>query len=68
MAKCADALSAAGSCWSENGADGTATLTAALIKGYMAHIGHPICGDGKYAGEDAHPGGPIARRLHLRHG
>ena len=33
---------------------------------HMAHIGHPICGDGKYGGEDAHSeGGLVARRLHL---
>ena len=35
------------------------------LRVHMAHIGHPICGDGKYAGGDAHPGGMIARRLHL---
>ena len=35
------------------------------LRVHMAHIGHPICGDGKYAGDDAHPGGLIARRLHL---
>ena len=35
------------------------------LRVHMAHIGHPICGDGKYGGGDAHPGGLIARRLHL---
>ena len=35
------------------------------LRVHMAHIGHPICGDGKYAGDDAYPGGLIARRLHL---
>jgi len=35
------------------------------LRVHMAHIGHPICGDGKYAGDYAHPGGLIARRLHL---
>lgn len=32
---------------------------------HMAHNGTPICGDGKYGGEAAHPGGMFARRLHL---
>lgn len=33
---------------------------------HMAHIGHPICGDGKYGGAEAHSeGGLVARRLHL---
>ena len=35
------------------------------LRVHMTHIGYPICGDGKYAGDDAHPGGLIARRLHL---
>ena len=35
------------------------------LRVHMAHIGHPICGDGKYAGDGAHPGGLIPRRLHL---
>ena len=32
---------------------------------HMALIGHVICGDGKYGGVDAHPGGMVARQLHL---
>jgi len=35
------------------------------LRVHMAHIGSPICGDGKYGGEAAHPGGLIAGRLHL---
>ena len=35
------------------------------LRVHMAHLGNPICGDGKYAGDNAHPGGLIARRLHL---
>jgi len=35
------------------------------LRVHMVHLGNPICGDGKYAGDDAHPGGLIARRLHL---
>ena len=35
------------------------------LRVHMAHIGTPICGDGKYAGDEAHPGGVMARRLHL---
>lgn len=35
------------------------------IRAHCAAIGHPIAGDGKYGGFDAHPGGEIARRLHL---
>ena len=31
----------------------------------MAYNGTPICGDGKYGGEAAHPGGMVPRRLHL---
>ncbi len=32
---------------------------------HMAHEGHPIAGDGKYGGAEAHPGGLVAKRLHL---
>ena len=35
------------------------------LRVHMAHEGHPIVGDGKYGGQDAHPGGLVARRLHL---
>ncbi len=35
------------------------------LRVHMAHVGHPIIGDGKYGGEAAHPGGAIAGRLHL---
>jgi 23S rRNA pseudouridine955/2504/2580 synthase len=35
------------------------------LRVHMAHLGTPICGDGKYGGEAAHPGGLVARRLHL---
>ena len=35
------------------------------LRVHMAHIGHPICGDGKYAGDNAHAGGLIVRKLHL---
>lgn len=35
------------------------------LRVHMAHIGHPIMGDGKYGGEAAHPGGVIAGKLHL---
>ena len=39
------------------------------LRVHMAHAGHPIVGDGKYGGERrdaaAHPGGALARRLHL---
>ncbi len=35
------------------------------LRAHMAAIGHPIVGDGKYGGASAHPGGEIARRLHL---
>ena len=31
----------------------------------MAFIGHPICGDGKYGGIEAHPGDLVSRQLHL---
>ena len=30
------------------------------LRVHMAHVGHPIMGDGKYGGEAAHPGGDIA--------
>jgi len=35
------------------------------IRAHTAALGHPIVGDGKYGGADAHPGPPIARQLHL---
>ncbi len=35
------------------------------LRVHMAHIGVPICGDGKYGGKDAHPGGLVSRHLHL---
>jgi 23S rRNA pseudouridine955/2504/2580 synthase len=35
------------------------------IRAHAAAIGTPIVGDGKYGGVNAHPGGEIARRLHL---
>ena len=39
------------------------------LRVHMAHAGHPIIGDGKYGGMrgdgPAHPGGAVARRLHL---
>ncbi|MGI9404851.1 MAG: RluA family pseudouridine synthase [Hyphomicrobiaceae bacterium] len=35
------------------------------IRAHAAALGHPIVGDGKYGGADAHPGPPIARKLHL---
>jgi len=35
------------------------------LRVHMAHAGHPIVGDGKYGGTGAHPGGDIAKRLHL---
>ena len=35
------------------------------LRVHMQHINTPICGDGKYGGEDAHPGAMVARRLHL---
>ena len=39
------------------------------LRVHMAHAGHPIVGDGKYGGARgdaaAHPGGALARRLHL---
>jgi 23S rRNA pseudouridine955/2504/2580 synthase len=35
------------------------------LRAHAAAIGHPVVGDGKYGGAEAHPGGEIARRLHL---
>ncbi len=35
------------------------------LRAHLAHIGHPIVGDGKYGGRDAFLGGGIADRLHL---
>ncbi len=35
------------------------------LRAHLAHIGHPIIGDGKYGGREAFPGGGIAGRLHL---
>ena len=35
------------------------------LRVHMAHQGHAIIGDGKYGGAAVHPGGEIARRLHL---
>ena len=35
------------------------------LRVHMAHAGHPIIGDGKYGGSAAHPGGGIAKKLHL---
>ncbi len=35
------------------------------LRVHLAAIGHPIVGDGKYGGSDAHPGGDIPARLHL---
>ena len=35
------------------------------LRVHMAHEGHAIIGDGKYGGAAVHPGGEIARRLHL---
>lgn len=35
------------------------------LRVHMAHEGHAIIGDGKYGGAAVHPGGDIARRLHL---
>ena len=32
---------------------------------HMSLIGHPIVGDGKYGGREAHPGGEISSKLHL---
>ena len=35
------------------------------LRVHMQHISAPICGDGKYGGDGAHPGTLMARRLHL---
>jgi 23S rRNA pseudouridine955/2504/2580 synthase len=35
------------------------------LRAHAAAIGHPVVGDGKYGGADAHPGGEIPRKLHL---
>ena len=35
------------------------------LRVHMAHVGHPIVGDGKYGGAAAHPGGDVAKKLHL---
>ena len=35
------------------------------LRVHMQHINTPICGDGKYGGDAAHPGALVARRLHL---
>ena len=35
------------------------------LRVHMQHINTPICGDGKYGGDVEHPGGIVARRLHL---
>jgi 23S rRNA pseudouridine955/2504/2580 synthase len=35
------------------------------LRAHMAAIGHPIVGDGKYAGQDAFLTGSISRKLHL---
>ncbi len=35
------------------------------LRVHMSALGHPIVGDGKYGGARAHPGGEIARKLHL---
>jgi 23S rRNA pseudouridine955/2504/2580 synthase len=35
------------------------------LRVHMEHIGHPICGDGKYDGDVVPPGDMVARRLHL---
>jgi 23S rRNA pseudouridine955/2504/2580 synthase len=35
------------------------------LRAHAAAIGHPIVGDGKYGGAEAHPGGEIPRMLHL---
>ena len=35
------------------------------LRVHMAHEGHPIAGDGKYGGVEAHPRGLVAKRLHL---
>ena len=35
------------------------------LRVHMQHINTPICGDGKYGGDAAHPGGMLVPRLHL---
>lgn len=35
------------------------------LRAHAAAMGHPVVGDGKYGGAEAHPGGEIARKLHL---
>ena len=35
------------------------------LRVHMAHEGFAIAGDGKYGGAEAHPGGIVARKLHL---
>lgn len=35
------------------------------LRAHMATIGHPIVGDGKYGGGEAHPGGEISNKIHL---
>jgi len=35
------------------------------LRVHMAHEGFVIAGDGKYGGAEAHPGGMVARKLHL---
>ena len=35
------------------------------LRVHMQHINTPICGDGKYGGDARHPGGMVARGLHL---
>jgi 23S rRNA pseudouridine955/2504/2580 synthase len=35
------------------------------LRVHMAAIGHPVVGDGKYGGSEAHPGGEISAKLYL---
>lgn len=35
------------------------------LRVHAVALGHPIIGDGKYGGADAHPGGDIPKKLHL---
>ena len=35
------------------------------LRVHLAAIGHPVVGDGKYGGSEAHPGGEISPQLHL---
>jgi 23S rRNA pseudouridine955/2504/2580 synthase len=35
------------------------------LRAHLAAIGHPIVGDGKYGGAEAHPGGEISNKIHL---